>query len=284
MLDSLFWPVMPQSMVNEKLDGNGQPHVIQTYSVPAPQDDQYQAHDRAVYSLWMHFVDFCVANQVPKPMGPGAVSACFSAPNNLLNRYTNKRRLPIFLKLSSGPDMQHNLDQYSPTAAYQTSWETPLAVESYGPEDDGDDSMVSPEQAFTFVRRNLFPEEQQPSGSGQCSRGNASPVTVTASFLHSPSSMALTESDMPSKMINKFPSIAAQPAAESDAGAVRWGHWDPLPQPAGPAAAAAAAWNMNMSNDPYYDGAPLFTSHIHIPDGLRGHFPGQNAFGTKLFA
>ena len=279
VLDSLFWPVMPQTLVNEKLDGNGQPHVIQTYSVPAPQMDQYQAHDRAVYSMWMHFVDFCVANQVPKPVGPGAVSACFSAPNSLLNRYTNRRRLQIFLKLSSGPEMQYNQDQYSPSAAYQSTWETPHAVESYGPEDDGvDDSMMSAEQSFNFVRRNLFPEEPQPAGSGLCSRGNASPVTVTASFLHSPSSMALTESDMTSKMVNKFPSFAVHPAAESNAGAVHWDHWDPLPQPVGP---AAAAWN--VSNDPYYDGAPHFTSHI--PDELHGgHFLGQNVFGTKLFA
>lgn len=269
VLDSLFWPVMPQNLVNEKLDGNGQPHVIQTYSVPAPLMDQYQAHDRAVYSMWMHFVDFCVANQVPKPVGPGAVSACFSAPNSLLNRYTNRRRLPIFLKLSSGPEMQFN----SPSAAYQSAWETP-AVESYGAEDDGaDDSMVSAEQPFNFVRRNLFPEEPQPAGSELCSRGNASPVTVTASFLHSPSSMALAEPDMSMKMVNKFPSFAVHPAAESN---VHWDHWEPLPQPAGP----IAAWN--VSNDPYYDGAPHFNSHI--PDELHGHFSGQNAFGTKLFA
>jgi hypothetical protein len=59
IIDSLFWPVLPFAAVNQRLDSSRQPHVIQRYSVPPPQQDQYHRHDAAVYSMWMHFVTFC---------------------------------------------------------------------------------------------------------------------------------------------------------------------------------------------------------------------------------
>ena len=59
VIDSLFWPVLPPEMVNQKLDMNRQPHVIQRYNVPSPQNDQFRRHDQAVYSMWQHFVTAC---------------------------------------------------------------------------------------------------------------------------------------------------------------------------------------------------------------------------------
>ena len=52
-------PALPFREVNQRVDYNRQPHVIQRYHVPSPQNDQYCRHDQAVYSMWMHFVIFC---------------------------------------------------------------------------------------------------------------------------------------------------------------------------------------------------------------------------------
>ena len=59
VIDSLFWPVLPPEVVNQKCDMNRQPHVIQRYNVPSPQNDQFRRHDQAVYSMWQHFVTAC---------------------------------------------------------------------------------------------------------------------------------------------------------------------------------------------------------------------------------
>ena len=90
-------------MVAGKLDMNRQPHVIQSYSVPIPQYDQYHTHDAAVYSLWMHFVDFCMANNESSmnmynmPTATTTDTApCYCAPNEPVNSYTNQSRLQIF--------------------------------------------------------------------------------------------------------------------------------------------------------------------------------------------
>ena len=276
MLDSLFWPVMPQSLVNEKLDGNGQPHVIQTYSVPAPQNDQYQAHDRAVYSMWMHFVDFCLANQSPKA-APGAVSPCFSAPNTLLNRYTNRRRLPVFFKLASTPEKLVAPSSPMMTSnSFQSNWETPLhslprpaiysqmAADSYGHTDDEDEGLYSQEAPFSFVQRNLFPEEGQTAAplSDPYGRGNASPVTVTASFLHSPSQTS-ADLDLPMKQfMNKFPTF---PEDRDD----EYPYWPPLPMALDPSVHAIGDKNQSWS------AFSQFAEEDH-----RSRF----ANGTKLFA
>ena len=52
-------PALPFHVVNQRVDYNRQPHVIQRYHVPSPRNDQYCRHDQAVYSMWMHFVIFC---------------------------------------------------------------------------------------------------------------------------------------------------------------------------------------------------------------------------------
>ena len=93
---------MPFSMVSVKQDSNQQPHVIQSYCVPLPQYDQYHLHDTAVYSMWMHFVDFCIANSESsvETVRNADMWPCFTAPDNLINTYSNKERLKIFQVLS----------------------------------------------------------------------------------------------------------------------------------------------------------------------------------------
>lgn len=117
VVDSLFWPIMPYGQVASKLDSNRQPHVIQSYVVPSPQQDQFYRHDQAVYSMWMHFVDFCSAcNAFTPSLSSGEVkkedtSACFQAPDLPCNAYTNAPRLPIFRALSNNQSVGKSLDQ-----------------------------------------------------------------------------------------------------------------------------------------------------------------------------
>jgi hypothetical protein len=88
-------------MVAAKLDMNRQPHVIQSYSVPLPQPDQYHNHDAAVYSLWMHFVDFCMATAESVHARNPDAATCYCAPDLPVNGYTDTARLQIFRFLSS---------------------------------------------------------------------------------------------------------------------------------------------------------------------------------------
>jgi hypothetical protein len=103
VLDALFWPVMPFQMVASKLDANRQPHVIQSYSVPLPQNDQYRKHDACVYSIWMHFVDFCLANSESTNMRNADAAPCYMAPDVPINAYSGEARLPFFRELSASP-------------------------------------------------------------------------------------------------------------------------------------------------------------------------------------
>ncbi len=104
MLDSLFWPVVPLWQTSQHLDRNGQPSVVQEYNLPPPQCDQYQRHDEAIYSLWMHFVDFCQAVAYASTLEGRLFDKhpTFCAPNVAVNQYTNRRRFQLFLSLAYG--------------------------------------------------------------------------------------------------------------------------------------------------------------------------------------
>jgi hypothetical protein len=101
VLDSLFWPIMPYNAVAQKLDNNRQPHVIQPYNVPSPQPDQFRHHDEAVYSMWMHFVDFCLATGESTNVPYANLAPCFAAPDLPINAYTQLPRLAVFRVLSA---------------------------------------------------------------------------------------------------------------------------------------------------------------------------------------
>jgi hypothetical protein len=103
MMDSLFWPIMPTPTIAAKLDSNRQPLVIQHYTVPPPRNDSFQQHDEAVFSMWMHFVDFCTACiETSRTARIVDCSPCFLAPDVMMNMYTRKQRLSVFRMLSSG--------------------------------------------------------------------------------------------------------------------------------------------------------------------------------------
>ena len=58
----------------------------------------YLDHDLAVYSIWMHFVDFCSGDEDQQPSAP-------------TNRYTHHSRLRVFVALASH---QQQFDFISP--------------------------------------------------------------------------------------------------------------------------------------------------------------------------
>lgn len=77
-----------------------QPHTSQPYCVPVPQNDQYHMHDAAVYSMWMHFVDFCLANATPCTHPDTAM--CYAAVDVAVNPYARSKRLSVFRTLCNG--------------------------------------------------------------------------------------------------------------------------------------------------------------------------------------
>lgn len=147
--DSLFWPVMHRLDVRQRLDpilqGNSrilQPHVIQPYHVPIPFDSLARGqtvpnavlathtgsnragtgfgtfHDRCLYSLWMHFTDYCMTqNGTAETDGSSAsvgagigTSTCSlnqgrsdtstHSRSNPRNKYLGTFRLPFFVALA----------------------------------------------------------------------------------------------------------------------------------------------------------------------------------------
>jgi hypothetical protein len=55
------------------------------YTVPFPENDEFRRHDAALYSMWMHFCDFC--QEQPQQQ-------------QQQNKYTGQPRMAIFKMLS----------------------------------------------------------------------------------------------------------------------------------------------------------------------------------------
>lgn len=55
-------------------------------------------NDKAVFSMWEHFLDFCKADALSIVAVPRKVPALNSY--NIVNPYTGKRRLSVFARLS----------------------------------------------------------------------------------------------------------------------------------------------------------------------------------------
>jgi hypothetical protein len=128
--DSLFWPVMPATILSQRLDGSGQPQVVQPYIVPPASSEAHRRHDDAVYSLWMHFVDYCSTQARQKPVPDTS--------NQVMNPYTHRQRLPIFraLSLSNGK----SISALAPLPPQQSSSRTIEKLEEMQRMDREDDS------------------------------------------------------------------------------------------------------------------------------------------------
>ena len=103
VLDGLFWPIMPLHLVNRYLEHkSNKPNAFQEYNVPYPQNDQYKHHDESIYSIWMHFVTFCLhlqktSSNLQKYSFVNKVIA-----NEPVNYFSRRKRLNVFVELSKG--------------------------------------------------------------------------------------------------------------------------------------------------------------------------------------
>jgi hypothetical protein len=91
--DALFWPNMPFRHLC--FDKSNEPQVLQQYNVPPPRDNM--KHDEAIYSIWMHFVEFCYLTTMADRVGQGF----FYHRSQIVNKYTKKKRLQIFIALAA---------------------------------------------------------------------------------------------------------------------------------------------------------------------------------------
>lgn len=103
--DAFFWPTMSLDSVMGKVDAKKMPHISQPYVVPCPSAHGFAMsnNDRAVFSMWEHFLDFCKADAQSVVSVPRRVP-----PLNALapvNPYTGKRRLPVLMKLSQNKSL-----------------------------------------------------------------------------------------------------------------------------------------------------------------------------------
>lgn len=126
MTDAFFWPTMPQSQVMGKVDSRHrksfssdyshcfhlfyeqlhhvftEPDVSQSYTLPPPGliNEFNSINDAAVYSMWEHFVDYLVSDPLSVIAQPRSVPPL--NPSQPYNRYSGKRRLPVFMTLCVG--------------------------------------------------------------------------------------------------------------------------------------------------------------------------------------
>lgn len=81
------------------------PHISQPYLVPAPNSYSHinSNNDRAVFSMWEHFLDFCKADAMSIVTVPRNVPPLNAyAPTN---PYTGRKRLPVLAKLSQSKSL-----------------------------------------------------------------------------------------------------------------------------------------------------------------------------------
>ena len=81
-------------------DFSSVPHISQPYVVPAPNNSYAgnSNNDRAVFSMWEHFLDFCKADAHSIVGVPRHVPSL--NPAAPMNPYTGKKRLPVMVALS----------------------------------------------------------------------------------------------------------------------------------------------------------------------------------------
>ena len=136
--------------------------------MPAPQNDVFCRHDQAVYSMWMHFVDFCVASAETAtqahaaPSHKRATPPCFSAPDTQLNAYTQLFRLPAFRSLSQGMSLGEREGEQNvfPSIAMLGAYDGERARESATSFDSLDDSLFCERERETEDERETDRESE----------------------------------------------------------------------------------------------------------------------------
>lgn len=116
--DAWFWPVMPDGEL--QVDHAYQPIVNQYYVVPVPHFEQCSFHNRSVYSIWMHFVEYCIDSSARSSERTNLLMIhgqhqIFCHPSevadfragrrkapSVVNMYSGQKRLETFIHLSNG--------------------------------------------------------------------------------------------------------------------------------------------------------------------------------------
>lgn len=108
VVDSFFWPLAsndPTTIHDKKANHNFRP-----YNIPAPKVDQFKMHDQALYSIWMHYVEFCrFTAKEAKSFGNAPKLAPQDTPMNV---FTQTQRLPVFQLLSSSEGCPITREQF----------------------------------------------------------------------------------------------------------------------------------------------------------------------------
>jgi hypothetical protein len=86
----MFWPSLAPDLIRRRHDG--QPLVSQEYSLPKPQYNEFRDHDIAIFSVWNHFIRFCLKT---------ADRVFEEDSSSQYNQISGKPRLRIFMQLSS---------------------------------------------------------------------------------------------------------------------------------------------------------------------------------------
>ena len=108
VVDSFFWPLASNdsTTVHDKKAN----HNFRPYNIPPPKGDQFRNHDQALYSIWMHYVEFCrFTAKEAKSFGNAPKLAPQDTPVNV---FTGTQRLPVFQLLSSSEGCPISREQF----------------------------------------------------------------------------------------------------------------------------------------------------------------------------
>lgn len=160
---------MEAAVVRRNMDSMNQPMVVQPYILPPFNTKAASGHDRAVYSMWMHFIDHCHqsgfdANTVVDP----------------INRHTGRSRLPIFIALASASTAYRATPEgYKPSRGIEL---TPIRL--YEDEGFGDSPTTIADIELFDNHRTLF-TTRKPSPNTRASLLDAQDRELLSLFAHS---------------------------------------------------------------------------------------------------
>lgn len=104
--DTFYWPDMTRKDVSRNVDMQGLPTANQMYIIPeAFKLNPLNYHNRGLYSLWAHFVEFCVHNShyLARRFGDISSEPFFQISSYQENPHVpGAKRLDIFITLSMG--------------------------------------------------------------------------------------------------------------------------------------------------------------------------------------
>ena len=109
VVDSFFWPMLKYNSKS----------VEDEYDVPIPEKDEFEGHDEAIYSIWQHYVDFCIKSKVVHSkmisFDQKSVSSRNAEAKKILNKYSHRSgvREPLDQQRNDGVNRYISKDRLS---------------------------------------------------------------------------------------------------------------------------------------------------------------------------